>query len=304
MTYKSDCKDCDDFTRRSFMTRAAGTFLGISTLPLFDGIALAQDTGKIPLAASTAKNVIYLYMSGGMSHLDTFDVKPGAETQGPTEVIGTNVDGIQISKNFKSLARHMDKIAVINSLSSTQGAHAQGQYFMHTSYEMRGTIRHPSMGAWMNKMSGKSNMTLPGHVAVGATGRYGPSAGFFESSYMPLPIGDPEAGLQNSKRPSEVSAKTFDKRLARVRKMNEAFRRKFNQKQVQAYGDMYNEAVKLMNSRDLAAFDLAKEPAYIRDSYGENNFAQGCLLARRLVEQGVRFVEVTQGGLGHAQREL
>jgi len=142
----------DDLSRRRFLSGAAMSLLGVGGLPLLDSLALAQEKqqdGPAPLRPATAKNVIYLFMSGGMTHLDTFDLKPGAATQGPTEALKTNADGVQISSHLPNLARHMDKIAVINSLNSTQGAHAQGQYFMHTSYTLRGTIKHPTMATFV-----------------------------------------------------------------------------------------------------------------------------------------------------------
>ena len=142
-------------------------------------------------------------MSGGMSHLDTFDPKPGAATQGPTEVIGTNVDGVQVSAHFPRMARMMDRVAVVNSVSSNQGAHAQGRYYMHASYPLRGTIRHPSLGAWLSRMAGRVNATLPAHVAVGGD-IYGPSAGFFAPRHGPVPLGDPEEGLADSQLPEGV----------------------------------------------------------------------------------------------------
>jgi len=287
----------DDLSRRRFLSGAAMSLLGVGGLPLLDSLAFAQEKqgGPAPLRPATAKNVIYLFMSGGMTHLDTFDLKPGAATQGPTEALKTNVDGVQISSHLPNLARHMDKIAVINSLNSTQGAHAQGQYFMHTSYTLRGTIKHPTMGAWLNLMGGRQNPNLPGHVAIGG-GSNGASAGFLESRFAPLPIGDTAGGLQDSMRASGVSAEVFDRRLERAKAMNQEFAAAHDQKEVRAYSDMYDEAVRLMSSKDLEAFDLRKEPDSMRQAYGTSSFGQGCLLARRLIENKVRFVEVEHGG--------
>lgn len=291
--------DSDEVTRRCFLSGAASRLLGIGATGLIARGVAAQGPSTaddpVPLQPATAKNVIYLYMSGGMTHLDTFDPKPGAETQGPTRAIATNVDGIQVSEHFPHVARQMDKIAVINSMQTTQGAHAQGRYFMHTSYVMRGTIRHPSLGAWLLRMAGKRNPTLPGHVSVGGD-IYGASGGFFESKFYPLPIGDPEAGLQNSKRAPTIGVERFHERLSRLQRMNQVFAAKYDIKAVRAYTEMYDQAVKLMNSKDLEAFDLTKEPDKIRDAYGRSRFGQGCLLARRLVENNVRFIEVVSGG--------
>lgn len=285
----------DDTTRRDFLRRASAAFLGLCAWPSLGAsrVFAEESPVEIPLTPATARNVIYLYMSGGMSHLDTFDPKPGAETQGPTQAIRTNADGVFLGHYLPNLAQHMDKVAVINSLSTTQGAHAQGRYYMHTNYTLRGTIKHPSMGAWLTHMRGRSNPTLPGHVLIGGGG-YSASAGFLGSSCAPLPLGDPEAGLQHS-RP-QVDDATFQRRLARLHDMDEAFLSEFHHKEVQGYQEMFDQAIKLMGSRDLMAFDLTQEPDALRDAYGRTPFGQGCLLARRLVEHEVRFVEVELGG--------
>ncbi|MEZ6197863.1 MAG: DUF1501 domain-containing protein [Planctomycetota bacterium] len=299
MTLKSILRESDEQSRRAFLANTARGLLGLGAMPLFSrfaGAAMPQDAAApVALRPATARNVIYLYMSGGMSHLDTFDLKPGSEVQGPIERLKTNADDVFVSQHFPLLARHMDKVAVINSLSSNQGAHEQGRYFMHTSYEMRGTIKHPTLGSWVHRMAGRVNPNLPGHVTVGNAGP-GESAGFLESRYLPLPIGDPEAGLQNSVRAKGVDEKTFARRLDRLRRMNGAFADRYGAKAVRGYSDMYDDAVKLMSSADLEAFDLEREPEAVRAAYGDDPFGQGCLLARRLVEHGVRFVEVTSGG--------
>ena len=145
----------DAFTRRAFVTGAAQSLLGLGAMPLFGSLAQAQATGKSRPRTGAAQVAIYIYLSGGMSHLDTFDTKPGAATQGPVESIKTSADGVRISEYFPNLANHMDKVAVINSMNSTQGAHEQGRYYMHTSYQRRGTIRHPDLGAWSALRLGK-----------------------------------------------------------------------------------------------------------------------------------------------------
>ncbi len=282
----------DEPTRRAFLGGMAKGLFGLSALPVLGGRALA---GSNNLTPATARNVIYLYMSGGMSHVDTFDLKPGTDVQGPTESLRTNADGVLVSSHFQTLAKQMDKVCVINSMKSTQGAHSQGRYYAHTGYELRGTIQHPTMGAWLSHLAGGLNPTLPNHVEIGG-GQYTATAGFLGPKHAPLPIGDPAAGLQNSKRNDAVDAKTFERRLARMREMNEEFARKHGEKGVGGYRDMYDEALRLMSSRDLAAFDITQEPQALRDAYGDSTLGQGALLARRLVEHGVRFVEVVSGG--------
>ena len=295
---KSIFQKTDFRSRRSFITQMASSMLGLTAMPILAGSAQAAST--ISGAANQklggkAKAVIYLYMSGGMSHLDTFDTKPGAETQGPVESIDTSADGVQISQFFPNLAKQMNHVAVINSMYSNQGAHAQGRYFMHTGYVMRGTITHPDLGAWSAYHLGKSNRTLPGNVKIGGNS-VGLGGGFLESSYAALPIGDPEAGLQHSALANGVSEAKFQKRLKRLEVMNGKFADRYNTKQSRAYASMYDEAINLMKSKDLETFDLSKEKSDLRDRYGRNKFGQGCLLARRMVESGVRFIEVDNKG--------
>lgn len=286
----------DPFTRRAFVSNAAKTFLGIGAMPLLSNLAWAAESrGTSVNRNAKAKSVIYLYMSGGMSHLDTFDTKPGAETQGPVESIKTSADGVQISEFFPNTAKQMHNVAIVNSMNSTQGAHAQGRYFMHTSYFQRGTVRHPDMGAWASRFLGKINPSLPANVKIGGNSS-GLGAGFLESEFAALPIGDPEAGLQYSSMVEGMTNDRFGARLKRLKDMNAGFASKYDTKEARAYASMYDEAVTLMKSRDLAAFDLTQESDEMRDRYGRNRFGQACLLGRRLVENGVRFIEIDDGG--------
>lgn len=250
--------------------------------------------GKDP-EPGRAKSVIYLYMAGGMSHLDTFDTKPGAETQGPVESLDTTADDVQVSEYLPMMAKQMHNVAVVNSLNSTQGAHQQGRYFMHTSYSLRGTIKHPDMGALAAYHLGKAKQGMPANMKISG-GSSGLGGGFLESKFAALPIGDPEAGLQNSKLPKGIDEDRFRKRMKRLKMMNSAFTDQYNTKESRAFASMYDEAVNLMKSDDLATFDLTNESEKVRDRYGRNRFGQGCLLARRMVQAGVRFIEVGNNG--------
>ncbi|MCB1243297.1 MAG: DUF1501 domain-containing protein [Verrucomicrobiales bacterium] len=282
-------------TRRDFMSVTAKTLLGVGALGYANKAhaALGPNLG-LPGRAGAAKHIIYLYMGGGMTHMDTFDPKPGHENQGPVKAIKTNVDGIRISEYLPSLANHADKMAIIRSMTSTAGAHDQGNYLMHTSYEVRNTIRHPGMGAWLLKFKGRLNPNLPGSVFIGGNSRINGGGGFFEPEFEPLAINDPNSGLKNSKIRG-MDQDTFAHNLELANKFDQAFVERYNVKPVRAYTQMYDDAVRIMSSRDLQAFDLSKEDADTRKAYGDNPFGQGCLLARRLVENDVRAVEVTLG---------
>ena len=278
----------DDISRRGFVEGMAAAALGMNFVPAY--------SAEKALAKGTAEHVIFLYMSGGMSHIDTLDTKPDNKSvQGPVKSIKTSADGIRISEYLPNLAKQMHHATIFNSLTTSQGAHAQGNYYMHTSYQPRGTIKHPHMGAWMSYFLGKKNATLPCNVKI-SSGSKSLGAGFMDPKHGALPIGDPKAGLQNSKLPNGVTDKAMSKRLEMAAKMNAEFQNKYNQTKVKAYSDMYKDAIKLMNSKDLAAFDITKERKSALEAYGDNKFGNGCLLARRLVEHGVRFVEVGLGG--------
>ncbi|MCB1061363.1 MAG: DUF1501 domain-containing protein [Verrucomicrobiae bacterium] len=286
----------DEFSRRRFMETTAKSLLGVGALGITSraGAALGPNLG-LPDRAGAAKHLIYLYMGGGMTHMDTFDPKPGHENQGLTKAINTNVDGIQISEYLPSLANHADKLAIVRSLTSTAGAHSQGNYLMHTSYEERATIRHPGVGAWLQKFKGRLNPNLPGSVFVGGDSRINGGGGFFEPQFEPLAISDPNSGLRNSKRRG-MDEETFNSRLDLAKNFDADFHSRYDLKQVRAYTSMYDDAVRIMTSRDLQVFDLNQEDQATRDAYGDDAFGQGCLLARRLIEHDVRSVEVSFGG--------
>ena len=298
MNSRSQILRGDELSRRSFVARTASTLLGVGLLPeVFTSKALAvpfEGASKLKQVA-TAKNVIYLYMSGGQSHLDTWDPKEGVETAGPTKPMKTSADGVRISEYLPLTAQQMHHATVINSLTSTQGAHEQGNYFMHTSYVMRGTIRHPAMGAWMSVFQGGGNSTLPNFVYVGNDSRH-PGAGFFPAVHNPLFVSNPENGLKNVKLQRDLTEERFASRMQLASTLDQDFRNTYPQRNVKAYADMYDHAIGMMKSEDLKAFDLTEESEDLRKAYGKDPFGQGCLLARRLVERGVRFVEVSLGG--------
>ena len=283
----------NELNRRQFISQMAKACLGVGLFPLAGSYihtpAAAFETARF----SPARKVIYLNMAGAMSHVDTFDPKPGTTSAGPVEPIQTSADDIQLSEYLPDIAKHMHNAALVRSVYSSQGAHMQASYLMHTSYLKRGTITHPTFGSWVSKLLGGINRGIPNHVKImGGPG----GAGFLESKHGPIPIGNPRAGLANSKMAEYLNIDQFDNRLNLAMTMNETFTQRYPVKQVRAYTDLYKDAVKLMRSEDVKAFDISAEPEHMHELYGDTNFGQGCLLARRLIEYGVRYVEVTRGG--------
>jgi hypothetical protein len=288
----------DELGRRAFVKRAAQSLLGVGLLPdWMEGTASAAGNPElISPHVATAKRVIYLYMSGGQSHLDTWDPKESRKVAGPVKPIATSVEGLRVGEYLPLSAKRMQHVAVIRSMTSNQGAHEQGDYFMHTSYAPRGTIRHPGMGAWLDVFQpGVGHSTLPNYVYVGSKSRH-PGAGFFPAVHQPLFVNNPETGIKNVKRPEGLAEDRLGKRLALSADLDREFIEAFPHRKVKAYAEMYDGAIRMMKSADLAAFDLTQEDVVLRKAYGSDPFGQGCLLARRLVERGVRFVEVSLGG--------
>jgi hypothetical protein len=199
----------DGLGRRRFMERAAQAVLGVSLLPAIDNaVAAVPNQGN-------AKRLIYLYMSGGMTHLDTFDLKPGHENQGSTTPISTSVAGIQISRFLPMLAAQFDQIAAVRSMHTQTGAHEAGEYIMRTSYQQIATTRHPSIGPWIQRLNGRQSRTLPDTVLISAPARH-PGPGFLDPTFSPLPIGDPNRGLENTTAPQYLTEASFDKRVRRT----------------------------------------------------------------------------------------
>lgn len=288
-------------SRRTLLEHAAQACLGVSVGGLIQGplanyaaAADAKPSVSFPAKPGKATHVIYLRMRGAMSHIDTFDPKPGKPEQGETQVIKTKTAGIQIGEYFPELAKLTNHLAIIRSLTTSTADHEQATYLLQTSYRQISTIRHPAMGAFANKLLGMRKRTLPDYVVVGSENRH-PGCGYLEPEYTPVPVGDPNLGLQNTTQPAYLTKDAFRKRLELIDGFGSSFQKKYPQKQVEAYSEFYRQAVKLMGSDDLKAFDLTKEKDDVRDKYGRNPFGQGCLLARRLVEHDVRWIEVSHG---------
>ena len=279
----------DRIGRRQLLLGAAQTALGVGLLPSLVRTASADpSTGK-------AKRLIYLFMAGGMSHIDTFDPKPGRKSQGQTGVLGTKIPGVQLGEYLPLTAQHIDQVALIRSLTTQTADHEQGEYLMRTSYEQIATERHPSLGPWIQRLLGQRNETLPDSVLIGASPRH-PSAGFLDPTFSPLPIGDPNKGLENTTPPSYLTDQSFSKRMELIDTFDQQFREKYPVKAVKTYTDFYDQATELLASGELRAFDLNEETSADRDRYGRDAFGQGCMLARRLIENNVRCVDVTLGG--------
>lgn len=291
---KSDHTKLNEVTRRLFVERMAKSAFGLSLLPYFSEQSFAAETAQVAANGKPgfgkAKAVIMLQLSGGLSQIDSFDPKTGA-SKGPGSAVSTKAD-FQVSSFLPQTAKIADKISVIRSMTAKVGVHEQARYLMRTGFEKRGTIVHPTFGAWAQNYLGPSHATLPSSVCVNRPANHG--NGFFPATMSPLPILDPDEGLQNAITKADSSV--MQKRLSLLSQMDGKFSEVVNDSSIAAYNDFYESTLRLMKGKDLQCFDLNNEAAELRDKYGRNKFGQGCLLARRLVEGGVRYVEVESGG--------
>jgi Protein of unknown function (DUF1501) len=267
----------------------AGTLALSGWMPVLAARAAeAQQPGAAGAQPLRHKRCILLWMDGGPSHKDTFDMKPGTTDGGPFQAINTSVSGIRISQYLPQVARVMNHGVIVRSMSTLEGAHPRARYHLHTGYrEGQGGLVYPSLGSIASKEIGITDSTLPNFVAVG---RPGYSSGFLGSRYQPLNVQDASQGVQNLS--AFVGDTQLRNRLGLLEEMEQGFLGTYHADSAAAHRTTYQRAVTLMQSREARAFDISNEPANVRSAYGTTAFGRGCLLARRLVEAGVSFVEV------------
>jgi hypothetical protein len=297
-------------SRRDLMKLTAAGFAGWSMSGWLE--ALAADTASDP---QRKRSCILLWMNGGPSQMDTFDLKPGTANGGPYKEIATSVPGIKISEHLPGVARHMKRMTIFRSMNTKEADHGRASYLMRTGRLPGGPVQYPSLGAFLSKELEQPDAELPGFIAIAPfrffnVGAYGP--GFLGPRYAPLVVGENAGfGQQQPDNNTDAALKVRDmappadargsRSAARVGLLDEMegdFLATRPDPAAQSHRTAYRRAVTLMNSAAARAFDLADEPAALRDRYGRNLFGQGCLLARRLVERGVPFVEVSLGGGG------
>jgi hypothetical protein len=250
-------------------------------------------------------------MNGGPSQTDTFDLKPGHENGGPFKEIATTVPGIRISEHLPMLAKHMKRMALVRSMSTREGDHNRATFYLRTGYRPTGPIQYPALGSLISKELGSDTTPLPGFVSISPYRLLSPaaySAGFLGPRFAPLVVGDVRSffGADDSaysralqvpdlEPPGSVSQQHADARIELLRGLERDFGAHHPSLPARSHHQAYERAVGLMQSEAAKAFNLDEEKPALRNRYGRNLFGQGCLLARRLVERRVPFVEVTLG---------
>jgi uncharacterized protein (DUF1501 family) len=241
------------------------------------------------------KACILLWMSGGPSQFETFDPKPGAETQGPTQAIPTAVTGLHVAEHWPRTAAVLDQMAVLRSLTSTEGNHGRATYLLHTSYPPSGGIVHPGFGSLAAQDLAPADFDLPHVVSINGPGA-GPS--FLGVRYAPFVVTDP------TQPPDNLLSKVPEGRLNRRLDLLKELEAPQTDSQVRDHQALYEQTARLVRSPRARAFRLDQEPARLREAYGRSAFGQGCLMARRLIEAGVTFVEVETTGWDTHGNEL
>ncbi|HET6880973.1 MAG TPA: DUF1501 domain-containing protein [Pirellulales bacterium] len=302
------------FSRRDLL-RATGLGLwGISSsgwLPAF-----ADEVARHP---ARRRQCVLLWMPGGPSQIDTFDMKPRHANGGAYKEIATSVPGLGLSEHLPKLAGQAEHLAIVRSLSTKEGDHGRGTYLMRTGHQQGGPIKYPAIGASLAKELGSEEAEVPNYVSIAPYSFFSPasfSSGFLGPRYAPLTVGvrEEEAGGQSPAAQSRgyaqlgvddlsphagVTPKQATSRLDIWKSLEDGFVSRHRTASAIAHQTVYQRAVRMMKSEAAQAFDLSNEDDKTRERYGRGRFGQSCLMARRLIERGVPFVEVSLGGLGN-----
>jgi uncharacterized protein (DUF1501 family) len=279
-------------SRRGFLkSLAAVSTAGAITLSWRDMLlARAAELRK------TGKRMILLWMDGGPSQYDTFNPKPGSEYQGPTQAIDTNVTGIQIGEHWPKTAQVFDKIALIRSMVSDEKDHFRAIKLVRTGYPIKPTIAYPTWGSVVARERWDPGFDLPAFVRIGKPRikTRDVNSGVLGPRYESFKIDEP-GKLPEDVHPA-VPPEILKRRLGLAAKLDDQFASRGSVRAASEQREIYDRTSRFVLSPLLDAFSLDREPKKLRDAYGRNPFGQGCLLARRLVEAGVSFVEVINSG--------
>ena len=291
------------FTRRDWLRLS---MLGLAGHSLSGWLpTLAAESGRL---SGRTRSVILLWMPGGPSQTDTFDMKPGHANGGEFKPIDTSVPGIQICEHLPKLAQQMQHAAIVSSMQTKEGDHLRATYHLHTGYLPQPPVQYPTMGSLLSHELHNDQLDLPGFVSITPNPFFnqGLGAGFLGPSRAPLVVGGgnmvgpmPAAGeygqplnVSDIALPKGVAEGEAAKRIEMLTAMEDSFAGSRPALATSSHREAYRQAVRMMRSPAIKAFNLEEEPAALREAYGKNRFGQSCLLARRLVEQGVPFIEI------------
>lgn len=275
--------------RRDFLRCASASGIAAATMNWTDVIAASADDLR-----SRGMACILLWMDGGPSQFETFSPKPKHDNGGPTQAIPTSVAGIEYAENMPRCAAIADELAVVRSLTSKEGNHQRATYLLHHGYLPLGGVKFPTLGSNIVHQIGDQVSTLPNYVRIGGRLANAGSGGFLGVQYDPLTLASATQPPQNTTPTTDVDR--FSRRLALLDGLQGEFASGGGAQVVQEQRQIVRDAADMILSPQMEAFDIEQEPSAIRESYGSGQFASGCLMARRLVERGVTFVEVAHRG--------
>ena len=278
--------------RRHFMSHLAGASAMAASAHMLTRTVEANANELV----KNQKSAILLWMGGGPSSIDIWDLKPGSSNGGPFKPIATNGD-MQICEHMPLMAQQMDKVSLVRSMSTREADHMRGRYYMHTGFTPNPNITHPSYGSVVAHELGadRPNLDIPAFVSVGG-GSEGP--GFLGMAYAPFSV-DANGRVRNLDMGIPVNR--MSQRTMALKMMEEKFIKQNRGASALEHAKVIDKTLNLMTSQQMEAFRVEKEDEKTRERYGANNFGRGCLLARRLVQAGVPFVEVNLGGWDNHQ---
>jgi hypothetical protein len=281
-------------SRRGFLrSLAAG---GTAAAGLSWGESLGAYAGELK---QQGRACILLWMAGGPSQFETLDPKPGSPNHGPTKAIPTAAPGIRVAEHLAKTAGVMNDVALIRSMTGREGNHGRATYLLHTSYPPSGGIVHPGFGSLVAQQLGEEDFDLPQFVSISGQ-TVGPS--FLGVRYAPFVVTDPNQPPDNLVPP--VNPDRLGRRLGLMKELETPLARTGAYPLVRDHQTLYDRTAQMVLSPRTGAFRLDREPDRLRDRYGRSAFGQGCLMARRLVEAGVTFVEVQSSGWDTHTNEL
>ncbi len=251
-----------------------------------------SDDAPVP-GRGAAQRMVLLYMAGGATQFETWaPKKAGSPNMAEATPINTSVEGIEVGSHFPKIARVMDDVSIVRSVSSREGNHDRGRYFMHTGYIPNPTVLHPGIGSYVAHETGSTDSVLPNFVSVGGS----QGAGYLGVEWDPFVVDNPAAPVANLAPPPGIDKRRRDARLSLLDRLNREFEGERGDDAVAPHRNMFDRARRLMDTAKNRAFDVSEEPDSIHKLYGETTFGKGCIAARRLLEAGVKVVEVVLGG--------
>jgi len=266
------------------------------------GVASASLCGWLPAMAARAaeekttakaraKRLVVLWMDGGPPHTDTFDLKPDIAECGIFKPIDTITPGIQISELLPKFSQIIDRAAIVRSMSTIENEHLRARVHLRTGFrDGQGGVAWPSLGSICSQEIGSPTADLPSYVAIAERRDRSHGPGFLGTKHQPLYVLNPAKGVENLAAPG--TPEQMQNRLDLLARLESGFARDYRAPISQDHATVYGRAVQMMRSAKAKAFDISQEPDSVRERYGKNRFGEGCLLARRLLEADVKYVEV------------